>query len=48
MKKWCARPPALINDKITEFKTNFAGKDMQDYVSMALLWFATEQKPIGY
>jgi cell division protein ZapA len=33
----------LINDKITEFKTNFAGKDMQDYVSMALLWFATEQ-----
>jgi cell division protein ZapA len=33
----------LINDKITEFKTKFAGKDMQDYVSMALLWFATEQ-----
>ena len=33
----------LINDKITEFKTNFSGKDMQDYVSMALLWFATEQ-----
>jgi cell division protein ZapA (FtsZ GTPase activity inhibitor) len=33
----------LINDKISEFKTNFAGKDMQDYVSMALLWFATEQ-----
>ncbi len=33
----------LINDKITEFKTDFAGKDMQDYVSMALLWFATEQ-----
>lgn len=34
----------LINDKITEFKTHFAGKDMQDYVSMALLWFATDQK----
>lgn len=34
---------ALINDKIGEFKNNFAGKDMQDYVSMALLWFATEQ-----
>ncbi|MEB3029872.1 cell division protein ZapA, partial [Parvimonas micra] len=33
----------LINDKITEFKTNLAGKDMQDYVSMVLLWFATEQ-----
>ncbi|NCI48846.1 cell division protein ZapA [Sediminibacterium roseum] len=38
---------ALINDKITEFKTNFAGKDMQDYVSMVLLWFATEQKQSG-
>jgi cell division protein ZapA len=33
----------LINDKIAEFKTSFAGKDMQDYVSMVLLWFATEQ-----
>ncbi len=37
----------LINDKITEFKTHFAGKDMQDYVSMALLWFATEQTQSG-
>ena len=36
----------LINEKIVEYKTNFAGKDMQDYVSMVLLWFATElQKP---
>ena len=32
-----------INDKIIEFKTQFAGKDMQDYVSMVLVWFATEQ-----
>jgi hypothetical protein len=32
-----------INDKIIEFKTKFAGKDMQDYISMVLLWFATEQ-----
>jgi cell division protein ZapA len=31
-----------INDKILEFKTNFAGKDMQDYVAMVLLWFATQ------
>ena len=37
----------LINDKITEFKTLFAGKDMQDYVSMVLLWFATEQNQSG-
>lgn len=32
-----------INDKIVEFKTMFAGKDMQDYVAMALVWYATEQ-----
>jgi len=37
----------IINDKIVEFKTNFAGKDMQDYVSMVLLWFATEQNKAG-
>jgi hypothetical protein len=30
-----------INDKIIEFKTQFAGKDMQDYVSMVVLWYAT-------
>ncbi len=32
-----------INDKIVEFKTLFAGKDMQDYVAMVLIWYATEQ-----
>ena len=32
-----------INEKIIEFKTMFAGKDMQDYVAMALVWYATEQ-----
>ncbi len=37
----------LINDKILDFKENFAGKDMQDYISMALLWFATEQNKTG-
>ncbi len=31
----------LINDKLGEFKTQFAGKDMQDYVAMVLVWFAT-------
>jgi cell division protein ZapA len=36
-----------INEKIVEYKTNFAGKDMQDYVSMVLLWFATEQTKPG-
>ena len=32
-----------INDKMLEFKTMFAGKDMQDYIAMVLVWFATEQ-----
>jgi stringent starvation protein B len=32
-----------INDKIVEFKTMFAGKDMQDYIAMVLVWYATEQ-----
>jgi len=32
----------LINDKILEFKTQFAGKDMQDYVSMVMIWYATQ------
>lgn len=32
-----------INDKLIEFKTLFAGKDMQDYISMVLIWYATEQ-----
>ena len=31
-----------INDKVIEFKTQFAGKDMQDYIAMVLIWFATE------
>ena len=31
-----------INEKVVEFKTQFAGKDMQDYVAMVLIWFATE------
>jgi cell division protein ZapA len=31
-----------INDKVIEFKTQFAGKDMQDYIAMVLIWFATQ------
>ncbi|MGA1646595.1 MAG: cell division protein ZapA [bacterium] len=36
----------LINDKILEFKQQFAGKDMQDYIAMTLLWFATQPKTL--
>ncbi|MEJ7610378.1 MAG: cell division protein ZapA [Ferruginibacter sp.] len=32
----------MINDKIVEFKTQFAGKDMQDYISMVVIWYATQ------
>ena len=33
----------LVNSKLVDFKTNFAGKDMQDYIAMVLIWLATEQ-----
>lgn len=32
----------VINDKIIEFKTQFGGKDMQDYIAMVLIWYATQ------
>ncbi len=32
----------LINDKVLEFKTQFAGKDMQDYIAMVIIWYATQ------
>jgi cell division protein ZapA (FtsZ GTPase activity inhibitor) len=32
----------FLNDKVLEFKSNFAGKDMQDYVSMVMAWYATQ------
>ncbi len=33
----------VINEKILEFRSQFAGKDIQDYIAMVLVWFATEQ-----
>ena len=36
-----------INDKILEYKTQFAGKDMQDYIAMVLLWHATQPSAPG-
>ncbi len=41
----------LINEKIIEFKTQFAGKDMQDYIAMVIIWYATQAQdssPSGY
>jgi cell division protein ZapA len=38
----------IINEKILEFRTQYAGKDMQDYISMVLIWYATlPQKSIN-
>jgi cell division protein ZapA (FtsZ GTPase activity inhibitor) len=37
----------MINDKILEFKTDFAGKDMQDFIAMVLIWFALDQNKYG-
>lgn len=33
----------VINDKVIEFKTQFSAKDMQDYIAMVLVWYATEK-----
>lgn len=32
----------VINDKIIEFKTEFSGRDMQDYIAMVIIWYATQ------
>lgn len=37
----------IINDKIVEYKTQFAGKDMQDYLGMVVIWYATTQAGSG-
>ncbi|RPD47494.1 MULTISPECIES: cell division protein ZapA [Chitinophagaceae] len=36
-----------VNDKLVEYKTQFAGKDIQDYIAMVLIWLATEQQGAG-
>jgi cell division protein ZapA len=32
----------FINEKLGEFKQLFAGKDMQDYLAMVTIWYATQ------
>jgi hypothetical protein len=36
-----------INDMILKFKVDYAGKDMQDYIAMVLLWYATQAQTEG-
>ena len=31
-----------LNLQLNSFKAQYAGKDMQDYIAMALLWFVSE------
>ena len=46
-KELVLRTLEQINQKLLEFKTTFSGKDMQDYLSMTLLWYATQpQAPV--
>ena len=33
---------ACVAYQIIEFKTQFAGKDMQDYIAMVMIWYATQ------
>lgn len=35
----------FVNEKVMEYKSTILGKDMQDYISMSLLWYATQ--PVG-
>jgi cell division protein ZapA len=37
----------VINDKIFEFKSLYAGKDMQDYIAMVIIWYATQNASGG-
>ncbi len=37
----------LINDKVIEFKNLYAGKDMQDYLAMVIIWHATHTTGAG-
>ena len=32
-----------LSEQLVRFKTEYPGKDMQDYVTMVLLWFVSEQ-----
>jgi cell division protein ZapA (FtsZ GTPase activity inhibitor) len=34
----------LINDQIVQYKTSFSGKDMQDYIAMVTIWYATQSQ----
>jgi cell division protein ZapA (FtsZ GTPase activity inhibitor) len=35
-----------LNDRLSQFKSQYAGKDMQDYLAMVLLSVVTEDKPV--
>jgi cell division protein ZapA len=34
-----------MNDQLNQFKGQYPGKDMQDYLAMSLLSFVTEEQP---
>lgn len=36
-----------VNEKIVDFKASYAGKDLQDYIAMALIMYATHPVTSG-
>lgn len=34
-----------MNDQLNQFKSQYPGKDMQDYLAMSLLSYVTEEQP---
>jgi cell division protein ZapA len=34
-----------MNEQLNQFKSQYPGKDMQDYLAMSLLSFVTEEQP---
>ncbi len=36
-----------LNEQLSNFKAKYAGKDMQDYLAMVLLWYVSEQPSLA-
>ena len=46
-EQWVRSRIKEVNDKILEFKTAYAGKDLQDYIAMCLIWYASQASQPG-
>lgn len=41
-EQWLRSRIKEVNEKILEFKTAYAGKDLQDYIAMCLILYASQ------